>query len=362
MLGEFVRDARPTEAGRPKDRNHEVPPDSAPVNPPQTSPPPLPPEGAREGSFDPLTGLLLETAAPLRPATDSMDALATLGVETGVNLLDSTTSNPNQPAFPTDAGTAASPIEEDLDESVEDSRGLSWPVVLLASYASAVTIGLIWVLLSGRRLPESGPAEPPAADISTDDGRRAGSATRLVVGKRTSNAHIVNLGETIRLGALEVTPIEISKGHVTLERLVGPGAKRDGGADALLLRVGFRNVSPDLVLAPLDEAFIREREPGRLDSFIDLGPGKPLIEMYPLAVDSEWSIVGQDFRDLRPAESYETLIVSAPDSVGTLGRPAVWRLRLRTGINATEEMGVQFSPEDVRSSDSETPRPRSSDR
>ena len=62
----------------------------------------------------------------------------------------------------------------------------------------------------------------------------------------------------------------------------------------------------------------RKHESGEVDSFVMLGGGKR-IEPFPLAVESEWTIVGQDFRELGPGETMEALIVSAHDVLGHPG-------------------------------------------
>ena len=105
----------------------------------------------------------------------------------------------------------------------------------------------------------------------------------------------------------------VTSGPVTLQRIIMSSERRKAGKEALKLRLRLRNVSDDAAFFPLDEAFVRERERGGSDSFIERRQGFP-IDMYPLAVASEWSIVGQEFRKLKPGESYETVLVSAPDA------------------------------------------------
>ena len=78
-----------------------------------------------------------------------------------------------------------------------------------------------------------------------------------------------------------------------------------------------------------------------------LGGGRR-IELFPLAVESEWSIVGQDFRELGPGESMEALIVSAPDALGLKEEEMTWRVRLRTGINETDVLGVRIADREIR--------------
>ncbi len=64
--------------------------------------------------------------------------------------------------------------------------------------------------------------------------------------------------------------------------------------------------------------------------------------MYPLAVESEWSIRDQVFEELQPGESCEALLVSAPEVSDRLSPEMIWRIRLRTGIDQTETLGVRF--------------------
>ena len=113
-----------------------------------------------------------------------------------------------------------------------------------------------------------------------------------------------------------------------------------------MLKLRLKNLASDSILVPLDEAFIRERARGVRDSFIEAGPAQQ-IEMYPLAVVSEWSIAGQEFRELRPGESYETAVVSAPDALGAAAPEMTWRLRLRTDVNQTAVLGVRFQNRDI---------------
>ena len=72
----------------------------------------------------------------------------------------------------------------------------------------------------------------------------------------------------LRIGSIEATPLEIVRGKVELVPAFGAVKPRDGGAGALKLKLLLKNVSTDVLFAPLDEAFLRERDPGDVDSFI----------------------------------------------------------------------------------------------
>lgn len=296
---------------------------------------------ASHGSFDPITGLGLERLATDAPrGGSSTDALAALGLDTG------------QPPVP-GAGAPTPAVAPSTSESDDDDpppRSLSWPVVLLASYASAVTIGLVWVLWTGRSLRgrEPAPAEPPAFETRSVPGRRP-DRNRVDLERPALTPGIVAaLGQPVRLGQLEITPLSVSSGRVTLRRTLVAADTQDGGGNALKLHLRIRNVSTDRTVEPLDEAYLREREPGSPDSFIDTGPGHARIDPFPLAVESEWSIVGQDLRALKPGGSVETVIVSAPDAVAAMTPAMTWRVRLQTDIEHTEVLDVRFRAGDVR--------------
>ena len=77
-------------------------------------------------------------------------------------------------------------------------------------------------------------------------------------------------------------------------------------------------------------------------------PPDSLMEQANQAVESEWSIVGQQFRDLKAGESFETVIVSAPDSLSHKAPEMTWRIRLRTDLNHTDDLGVRFSEADIK--------------
>jgi hypothetical protein len=247
---------------------------------------------------------------------------------------------------------------EDWDDEGDDS--LPWwcsprIVVLVASYASAVTLGLIWVLWSHRMVREGTGVEPDAfgsrATVAEPaPGHRAGQSRKFRPPAPLPADRIVNLGQTLRLESLEVTPLEIAAGTVILKHEIRQREARRGGDDALTLKLRLKNVSGADVFVPLDEEFLRARAEGVCDSFIETGPTQRM-DMFPLAIVSEWSIAGQEFRELNPGEWYETSVVSAPNALGHID-PATtitWRVRLRVdAANKTEVVGIRFRTPDIR--------------
>jgi hypothetical protein len=310
--------------------------------PPADVPPKLPASlaGQSPGSCDPIARLGLGVVGGDVVRTgSSADALAALGLDAG----------PERAPGPEVCARPMAPASSCGDDDEPRSRGISWATLLLASYSSAVTIGLVWVLWTGRILREAGPADAPSAwDAQPDPGHRAGGSRRVTPRVGVPSRNVVPLGKTLRLGEIEVTPLAVSSGPVTLERTLIEPESKEGGSGALKLRIRIRNLSTDRVLAPLDEAYLREREPGSPDSYIVTASGHPPIAPYPLAVESEWSIAGQEFRELKPGETLETLVVSAPDAVAATTPEMTWRIRLRTDLNHTDNLGVRFRADEVR--------------
>ena len=116
----------------------------------------------------------------------------------------------------------------------------------------------------------------------------------------------------------------------------------------MTLAIRFRNVSQSSLFAPLDEAFIRQRLRTEPESFVESMSGVPIIANYPLAVESEWSIVGQVFRELRPQETFESLIVSEADVLTKVEPEMIWRIRLRTGIERLGDVGVVMNATEIK--------------
>jgi hypothetical protein len=296
-----------------------------------------------------VSALNLEPAKPDVPPKAPVAATPASAQFTGVDLTAPSPSKTVSSSTRRKDKDRSRALDPDAAEEGDDlpPRGMSLPMALLLSYTSAVTIGLIWVLW-GHRVPrEPVEADPfPAADTVSDPGHRAGQSHKLTPLPPLPAGRVARLGQTLRIGSLEVTPLEIKAGPVMLRREINAAETRKGGDNALSLRLRMKNVSTDALIVPLDEAFLRERGRGIRDSFLETGPIQQ-VEMFPLAVVSEWSIVGQEFRGLRPGESYESLVVTAPDAVARVAPETTWRIRLRTDVNQNETIGVRFGEKEI---------------
>ena len=139
------------------------------------------------------------------------------------------------------------------DDQLAESR-MTWLFLLLLSYASAVTLALVWVLWTGRTFRH---AESPAINIRQENVESKPTPSDATP---TGNLPLIPLenytspGKTIRIGLLEITPLAIVSAPVELVRLVEPGDSRREEADSLMLQLKLTNISGDQAFAPLDRA------------------------------------------------------------------------------------------------------------
>ncbi|WP_169972761.1 hypothetical protein [Tautonia rosea] len=315
---------------------------------------------------------MLERPDPIAAAAlVSSDDELHLKVAHGVNF---------SPSLGIDLGSSASPLrsapsvpplrpssETDRLESRshhDDSEGppptrSAWPMALLASYASAMTLAFGWLWWTTRRnVPTERPVPNWAAGLDAenksgrDDGRRADASTVVEPPEPIAEDRIVSLGERVRVDNLDILPLRVSVGPVELKRtrVDGRTERRDGGSGAFRLYLRLRNTSDNVIFAPLDEAFVREPDRRLPETFIQDASGTRTYA-YRLPVSSEWEIAGQTFHALRPGEEIETLVLSDTESGNQLDGPLIWRLRLRTAPETTTVVGVTFDESDIEQVD-----------
>lgn len=219
----------------------------------------------------------------------------------------------------------------------------SWTLLLVASYASAVTIALLWVLWSGRRLVRPTQENDSYAAGARLDSRKAGPGLPPgAVSAPLPARNLATLGIPTRLGDLEIIPEWISRRDVELVRLDGATGETRLVENVLVLSLRLTNRSRDTTFTPLDPAFVRDSNSAVDDSYIETAGGQR-IPVYQLAPESEWSINDQNFPVLEPGAEAETIVVSEPVQIEQLSGPLVWHVKLRTGAYQTDVLGIRFS-------------------
>ncbi|WP_435021938.1 hypothetical protein TA3x_002641 [Tundrisphaera sp. TA3] len=255
------------------------------------------------------------------------------GSPTDVLLGGIDTSPPAKPAPP--AGSS----EEWDGPDAADAR-TPWPMVLLGSYASAVTLALGFVLVRDRErgIPaELAPRAPVAIEVPAE-----GPAGRTVEPLAPlAEDRTARFGVTLRVGSLAITPLDTKRRDVVLRRvgLTGDVTERKGLPGTIILTLRLQNTSQDQVFAPFEPGFVRQRGLSSPECFAETPDGERIYP-YPLAFESEMGIVGQDFAELRPGESRDVVIAMSPKAATVSPESLSWRLRLRSGVDQVESIGI----------------------
>ncbi|MGD0045284.1 MAG: hypothetical protein ABSE84_33610, partial [Isosphaeraceae bacterium] len=251
-----------------------------------------------------------------------------------------------QPASHQPSVSSPQPAGEMQNEVV--APRISWPLLLVSSYASALTLALGFILWTGRgplRLDFSPSSSEPVPGSHGASPSRGASLTGDVLLPLPA-PNVTDLGRPVRLGELEVTPRSIARRSVRLLRLQGTAKGRRVSSPTLVMTLELANRSTSSTFAPLDPAIVRDPVPAVDQSFIEV-PGGRRIAMFRLAMESEWSIRDQDFPALEPGELADTILVSEPVAMSDLTGTMTWHVKLRTGPYRTDVLGVRFSVEDV---------------
>jgi hypothetical protein len=182
---------------------------------------------------------------------------------------------------------------------------------------------------------------------------------------------LTTLGNPVRIGAIEVTPLTVQfRPWTVFTKVKNRTEPRKTPIKAtLVMQVRLKNISPDLTFYPTDPYF--DRNPKQANdkpySLLDIGGRKyygGVIEYAtePGNTERTW-LAGQenDDKPLNPGESRETVLVARPadglfDAAQKAKQPAVWRMQVRRGLvpyRGTEVpvstvVGVAFTAADVQ--------------
>lgn len=234
-------------------------------------------------------------------------------------------------------------------------------LVIVGSYASAITIVLVYTLLFSRTsnlesLPDLVPPKTKKGDITWNYNPPK---------NEVAPGHTLSLGQTRRFGNVRVTPIGVTRGPVRFEHFSGQaGLQRSPSEPILKLWVKFENVSRNQTFAPLDPHMLFTRDSRnmgqnvRANSFIALTTNrvknKADAYIFDLPVQSEFRMVGQSLgRELDPGDNFETFVPS-DEEARNLNGELIWRFQFRKGYHPKSMRGVttlidvRFNSKDIK--------------
>jgi hypothetical protein len=233
------------------------------------------------------------------------------------------------------------------DDHDSDGPGLgTWMSLFLLSYASAATIGLAWMLWTGRPLRSAAPSETGGPRRAVDQAAKSAEPGPREDLPPIPAENLTSVGNAIRIGDVEITPLTIQLAPVDLVHRIDAAEFHHEESKSLVLRFRMTNLSNVHTLKPLARSLVRD-DVSSLDRSFVASPDGSSIGLYSLAVESEWLIFGQEFPVLKPGESAETLVASEPVNEDRLPWSMTWRLRLRIGPYRTDMLGVRFTRDSI---------------
>lgn len=237
-------------------------------------------------------------------------------------------------------------------------------LVMLASYASAITIGLVYVLLFGPK-PQSNQLES-LPDIQPLPGQKF---QIIPVEAELPPGHTLELGgEGERFGNVFVKPLRVTRGPVEFQYFQAGATEvtREPTRPVLKLWLEFRNVSSNQVFSPLDLRllsweFTRDSDMRRFSNQfvrpVDTDREHPnLVFTMTHSPDDPWDIVGQNVGTvLKPDETCVMFIPTEAENLETLNGDLIWRVQFRKGFHpetlhgVTTLIDVRFDSEQIES-------------
>ncbi|WP_437224887.1 hypothetical protein SH661x_003826 [Planctomicrobium sp. SH661] len=233
--------------------------------------------------------------------------------------------------------------------------------VILASYASAITIAFLALLM--RQIYEHGHPHQLESlpDIAT---QKEGELTYVPANARLPAGHTLHFHEQQRFGNILVEPLSITREPVDFVHYSGDSTRTHPPTSPVWkLKLRLTNLSKDQVIAPLDRNLVlrwvsKAGQPVEFTNYFISPEGTtdrnaPTVQLYRLPVDSDWDLAGQELgKVLQPGESYETYLISAEEGFDALPEDLVWRVQIRKGYSekgngVTTIFQVAFKKDDV---------------
>ncbi|WP_437192130.1 hypothetical protein [Planctomicrobium sp. SH527] len=239
-------------------------------------------------------------------------------------------------------------------------------LIILASYASAITIGFLLLLVRDLTLTFRPHQLESLPDIPAE---KAENLTYVPTDMKLPQGHTLSFGVERRFGNILVEPIKITHEPATFVHYSGDAKKtRDATAPIWKLWLKLTNVSTDQTIAPLDRRLVLRWVPKARQSWdftnqyiTNVGAkskSAPGMQLYYLPAGSDWDMKDQFLgKELGPGESYVTYLASSDEGFDNLGENLLWRVQIRKGYSpkghgVTTVFEVPFRKDDVEESQS----------
>ncbi|WP_145204840.1 hypothetical protein [Thalassoglobus polymorphus] len=260
----------------------------------------------------------------------------------------------------TASSPASAPASTATEEKPAEKSNLKF--ILLASYASAITlIALALLMGGGEKAPDAEQLES-LPDVSPEP---VDSITFVPVEARLPPGHTLRLGEKQRFGNIEVEPLRVVNEPLEFTHYDSTSKlTRLPTEPVYKLWVRFTNVSEDQEIAPLDgDLLLRwvvkaEQQQEYSNQYLfpeDAKKNSDVIATYRHSKTSDWDMKDQKLGTvLAPGESMETYIASSENTDLGSAESIIWRVQFRKGFSpsgngVTTIFDVSFDQSDIQS-------------
>lgn len=281
--------------------------------------------------------------------------------EENSNVVEPTDSQLNDTDDPealaqTPGATPSSPEQD--EENKSNTR-----FILLVSYASAMTLIALFLLMKGGSRPANEHLES-LPDVAPEP---EGELSYIPVQAPLPVGHLLKIGEIQRYGNIEVQPLRVVHEPIEFSHYnASSDLNRPPTAPVVKLWLKFTNVSKDQEIAPLDGNLLlrwvtnskQQREFSNQYLFAE-GATEPEDEIstYRHSKTSDWDLRDQNLGEvLEPGESYETYIASTESLPEELPENLIWRVQFRKGFSpngggVTTVIDVAFQKDDLKATE-----------
>lgn len=354
MLGEPA-DESPTVAEQPMFSF------GAPAGSPDFAPPADKPSAAEFAPTITLPGMVADDLILSSSQQFSLGAIAATiaAVDVGESGSTSPSNDPPTPTVLTPSIVSETATAHAEEAAASRQKSLMLLLLVVGSYASAITIVLIYILAVGRthQLESLPDLKPPMKKGEV-------SATFYSPKNDLPTGHVLKLGQSERFGSVRVTPVKVTRGPVKFEHYAGKSAlERNDTQPLLKLWLKFENVSRDQTFPPLDALLIFKRSTQNLGEKVFANNflvatenrklGKSIFHVYDMPTHSEFAMIGHKLdTELPPGETWQTFVPSEEEASELKG-DLVWRVQFRKGYHpkslrgVTTLIDVEFNSQDI---------------
>ena len=214
-------------------------------------------------------------------------------------------------------------------------------VLILVSYASALTIGFLYLLYYGsanskdyglESLPDPVPPKRKTSGVYQE-------TTPMPSG------HDLKIGETQQFGNIKVTVIKVTREPIRFRHFSDKSKSRLPSAPVLKLWLRFTNVSDEQEIAPLDDQLLfhrigKDRFSYHSNQFVVQAEQKENREAlrviaFDHKIGSGWDLADLPLdKPLQPGESRDYYVPTCENELDKLTGDLLWRVHIRKGYSA----------------------------